>query len=174
MVDPVFKEKVKNLLDDIYKEYKMGYSYRGREILNKSLYNELKEKFNFLKSLNSNNEILKSFFIKNSFPSFCSSIFGISSKTFNKSLFLFFLSFYLKNVSTITILFLIDLSFPKFKFSEEWKIININLYILNIFYSFFKPNKFIIKINNKNGFILIFNFLYKKMKLNSIFYFILM
>ena len=29
MVDPAFKEKVKNLLDDIYKEYKMGYSYRG-------------------------------------------------------------------------------------------------------------------------------------------------
>ena len=67
MVDPAFKEKVKNLLDDIYKEHKMGYSYRGREILNKSLYNELKEKFNFLKTLNSNNEILKSFFIKNSF-----------------------------------------------------------------------------------------------------------
>ena len=29
MIDTVFKEKVKNLLDDIYKEYKMGYSYRG-------------------------------------------------------------------------------------------------------------------------------------------------
>ena len=29
MVDPELKQTIKSLLDDIYKEYKMGYSYRG-------------------------------------------------------------------------------------------------------------------------------------------------
>ena len=69
MVDPSLKQTIKNLLDDIYNEYKIGSSYKGDPLFN----NECEELVNLI-----NNELFMKEDIDEFYEKTCSLFYNVS------------------------------------------------------------------------------------------------